>query len=108
MTAIVSSGGGRASRRPCAPCRARLSPSMGTLPAPARRPCGARTGTAYRCSLPGLAGFTGVRRAGPDLRRRGRPSGGAAWTLEGDVGPASGGFRVQGTATSPPEHGRQF
>jgi hypothetical protein len=58
------------------------------------------TGSAYRCFLPDLAGFTDGRCTGPDLQRRlAAPAlkGGAS----GGPRPRYSGLRVQGTATSP-------
>ena len=59
-------------------------------------------GPAYRCSLPGLAGFTGVRRRGLGRRRlRTRPAS-ASGPLGRPIGPTYSGFWVQGTANPPP------
>ena len=57
--------------------------------------------TAYRCFLPDLTGFTGLRRAGPDLPRRLSPAVPSQSHLEREFDPACSGFRVQGTASSP-------
>ena len=58
--------------------------------------------TAYRCSLPGLTGFTASRRAGPDYQHH------LPRSVPPEPGPRAGirprysGLRVQGTASSPP------
>ncbi len=56
----------------------------------------------YRCFLPDLTGFTGLRRVEPGLQRRIARADSAGPGLERGIPPRYSGLRVQGTASSPP------
>ncbi len=94
-------------RRPPSLRNLTVHPSSTESVQAARRRCGSgpagprhTAGSAYRCFLPDLAGFTDVRCAGPDLRHRTAAPALRERASDGHR-PRYSGLRVQGTATSP-------
>ena len=84
----------------CTPCRMTLLFQLlpaGSGQALLRHP----RGTAYRCYLPVLAGFTGSCRVGPNPPHHSTPVVQVIAYPRGGIRPRYSGFRVQGAATSP-------
>ena len=95
--------------------RAAVAGGIGRAPGVDRRPPHTRSASgssqvaprhpraiAYRCFLPDLTGFTGLRCVGPDSQRRSPLVGGGGRRPRPGVQPRCSGLRVQGTASSPP------
>ena len=74
----------------CTPCR---SYSIGLYPPPDSDQVALRHPkvTTYRCFLPDLTGFVGLRRAGPNPQRRTARQSQRAQSLEGEFGPSKAG-----------------